>query len=249
MTIDLNSRNVRWHLLDQQEQPIYCNKELINYVISSAENFGFKDWNSIAKAFPYKNTGKVLIALRHFRKTSRLINPYFLKLIEILDLDIQQIRSLEATHKNALYKDLDCLRDNYQVFLDNIETIINKKEYYNVSFYGLLLSSAYFGRRYPIVFGELLLHWSKGLFIVRNQCCGDVFIYSAGGSPLSGSNRYSGFCNTCKKVMKGSLDSFNTIFSPFMNHKPIFPYEDSNETVVSVFNILTDGGSRCSAKI
>lgn len=249
MTIDLNASNIRWHLLSPQEQPIYFNEELINYVIKTAKILGYEDWKSIAKAFPYKNTEKVLTALNGFYRTSRLITPYLLKLIEILGLDLQHIKALEAKHKDALLKDLTCLRDNHQLFIDDIDTIISTKAYYNVSFYGLLLSSAYVGRRYPIVLGELLLHWSRGKFIVKDRCCGDVFIYGAGGSPLSGNNYFSGFCSTCKKAISGSLDSFNTVFSPFMNHKPHFPYEASNEKVVSIYDSLKHGGSLCSAKI
>lgn len=57
----------------------------------------------------------------------------------------------------------------------------------------------YVGGDGPLCLGYLMLGWEDGILLEQCEHCGsDCLITSFAGSPLSGSNSWSGICGTCK---------------------------------------------------
>lgn len=221
-----------------------CNLELVNYVIAEAARLGFDNFSQLSRAFKFSNSSKVLDSLNEFYSTGRINETYFEKLVGILALDREHIHALEEKHIEEWLKDIKFLAEHYKVFLDKIDEIISRKDFYNVKFKGLLMGNSlidktYQGKDAPLVFGELLTHWANDKFIDNNKCCAKVLIFSAAGSVLSGNHFYRGFCTNCKAIVKGSLSLFQELFRPHMKHTPQFHYEASNETIYSIFDAIT----------
>lgn len=104
--------------------------------------------------------------------------------------------------------------DNFDLILDNSETIRkNKQLFYTISPV-MHLSAMFFGLRF-IPIGVLLLLWEKDKLKERCPGCGDTaYIFNAAGSPMSGRKLCSAYCRNCRKEFSSRDGSFGSIFGP-----------------------------------
>ncbi len=102
--------------------------------------------------------------------------------------------------------------ENLDLLRANEKTILECAEYFFSDIPFASCSWPYVGGDGPLCLGYLLLGWKDGLLVEPCPgCSGECLVTSFGGSPLSGSNSWSGFCcNSKKKYSKGS-----SIHKPF----------------------------------
>ena len=98
--------------------------------------------------------------------------------------------------------------ENHRLLLDKQEEILSCPDYFftPLSFAGC--SWPYVGGGGPLCLGYLLLCWRSGLLVEPcPRCGGNAMVTFFGGSPLSGSCGWSGFCIDCqsKQSAKGSV--------------------------------------------
>lgn len=100
----------------------------------------------------------------------------------------------------------ECLLFNsIGLILDHSQSIINCPKYFFCSLPFAFCSWPYVSGDGPLVLGYLILGWQSGHLIAPcANCNGDVHLISFGGSPLSGSNVWHGFCVSCQQAMRGS---------------------------------------------
>lgn len=97
--------------------------------------------------------------------------------------------------------------EEFLLFTENLElirahekTILECAEYFFCDIPFASCSWPYIGGDGPLCLGYLLLGWRDGLLIEPCPGCGgECLVTSFAGSPLSGSNSWSGFCSNCKK--------------------------------------------------
>jgi len=124
---------------------------------------------------------------------------------------IEQILYPQVLSKEDRQEMFMLFRENFDLFLKYDDLIINTPEFFHCSFGSGFISVAYLGG-YPVSLGALLQLWKTGEWVVVcNQCQGKLYLYGAGGSPLSGSNSCCGICKECKTVSTKILPSFLNI--------------------------------------
>ncbi len=119
------------------------------------------------------------------------------------------------SHGYAVKKlDQDLKQAEWQLFCHDLSLLLNHKS-------SILACSSYFfcapsfaycswpwvTNDGPLFIGYLLLGWSDGLLVQPcpdSDCDGEALITSFGGSPFSGSNRWSGYCKGCLSDQNGS---------------------------------------------
>lgn len=90
--------------------------------------------------------------------------------------------------------------ENLDLLRANEKTILECAEYFFCHIPFASCSWPYVGGDGPLCLGYLLLGWSDGLLVEPCPSCGgECLVTSFGGSPLSGSNSWSGICSNCKK--------------------------------------------------
>jgi hypothetical protein len=108
--------------------------------------------------------------------------------------------------------DFQTLSQNLQLVLDKQEKILGCPDYFftPLSFAGC--SWPYIGGGGPLCLGYLLLGWNSGLLIEPCPGCGGkALVMFFGGSPLSGSCGWSGFCVDCQSKQSAN----NSVHKPF----------------------------------
>ena len=211
-------------------QPNTVNTELIEFIGDKALLAGYNTVKDLAKAFGTKNHDKVLRNLQEFNRTASLNPSYMKELYAILNIDQAEVDAISKRHRDRLYAEFDMFLQNFDLLLRNEKIIIEDERYRNIVFYGLRISSAWVGRCRPLTLGELFFHYRHGDWIMPD-CCGAVYVISAGGSVLSGCNQYQGYCSSCKKTFCGSRPSFREIMHPFLDNKPDFDFKPTDYTV------------------
>lgn len=219
--------------------PSTVNQELISYTIERAIIKGYGTVKDLAKAFGTKNHDKVIRNLKEFCLTSQLNPNYFNQLVKILDIDKADIEAIRKRHHDKLYAEEKLFIANFDLLFRQNKDILNNEHYRNIIFHGLNISSAWVGRQRPLTLGELFYHYSRGDWIMPD-CCGLVYVLSGGGSPLSGSNKYKGYCSKCGEVYYGSRPSFSEIFRPYIQDVPDFDYVPTDYTVKQLVEDLLE---------
>ncbi|MFP4447058.1 MAG: hypothetical protein ACLFPD_12520 [Desulfosudaceae bacterium] len=99
-------------------------------------------------------------------------------------------------------------RDNLDLIFRYAGTIIDTPQLFFCGLGHARISVAYLGDYHPSL-GALLHLWQQGrLTDVCPHCGGELLLFCAGGSPLSGSNTCSGLCRRCRRVSGKTLPSF-----------------------------------------
>lgn len=214
------------------------NTELISYDRGKMLQAGYTDLTSLAKAFGTRNTAKVLNALTDFFTNGRLIDPYMRILSSLLRMDINTIKNMQDSHEKKIFAELDLFLSNFNLILRNSEFILDKPVYRNILVPGIYLSSAWVQRHRPLSLGELLHHWKQGKLVTPHSCGKTAHIYAAGGSVLSGSNRYHAYCPACGQRCSGSLPSFSSIWGPCFTNPPPYAYEAVDSSIKELLEEL-----------
>ncbi len=132
---------------------------------------------------------------------------------------IEQIIQAPVSSEKDERKDFDLFRDNLDLILESADLIINTPELYYASFNAANINLAYLGgHQAPI--GVLLQLWKDGILMGKcPKCYGKVYIFCAGGSPLSGSHSCLGICRDCRKISKIQLSSVGPIIEALKHLK------------------------------
>lgn len=103
--------------------------------------------------------------------------------------------------------------ENLDLLRDHEKTILECAEYFFCDIPFASCSWPYFGGDGPLCLGYIMLGWKDGLLVEPCPGCdGECLVTSFGGSPLSGSNSWSGFCSSCK-TKQTRRDSIHKPFS------------------------------------
>lgn len=106
--------------------------------------------------------------------------------------------------------------ENFEVILKNFKRIVENEQYFFCQIGAAYLSMPWVGPDGPIPLGALVLLWQKGKLIKEcPDCGGNVYVFGASGSPLSGDHSWWGVCRRCagEKSRRGG-NGFHTIWMP-----------------------------------
>ncbi len=117
-------------------------------------------------------------------------------------------------------KDKKTWKQDFNTFFERLDEILSSRELIlsDRKLFFTTLSFAFCSWPYiqgsgPLCLGYLLSGWENGIFIEScPDCSCSALVTAFGGSPLSGSNSWSGYCRNCHKRVTGK-DS---------QHKPFF---------------------------
>lgn len=102
--------------------------------------------------------------------------------------------SEQATAKQLFF-------DNIHLFLQHKQDILNCKDYFFVELPFCFASWPYLTGDGPLYLGYLLLGWQNGILTEPCPSCqGTLLITYFDGSPLTGWNRYFGYCKLCHQT-------------------------------------------------
>jgi hypothetical protein len=102
--------------------------------------------------------------------------------------------------------------ENIALLRNNEQKILETAEYFFCELPFASCSWPYVGGDGPLCLGYLLLGWKNGILLEPcSDCNGECLVFSFAGSPLSGSNSWSGFCHQCNQK-KNNRD---TVHKPF----------------------------------
>lgn len=203
---------------------ITTNTKLIRYIAQSAHLAGYDTLKALARNFGFKNLGKVTNALEEFLATGKIYESYLAKLVELLDLDLQKIEEINNAHQDTLFKDQGLFIKHFPALYAQAELIMAQENFRNIIFYGMGIKSAWVGRHRPLSLGELFYHWKNNHLVAGSVCCGLLYVFQAAGSPLSGANSVTGYCDSCRQKISTSLPSFSAILHPLLKNPPPWPY-------------------------
>lgn len=210
--------------------PDTVNVDLITFIGRKSTDAGFKDVLSLSKAFGTTNNEKIVRNLQAFGQTGQLNPQYMSKLVELLNINISDIEAIRRQHNERLYLEEKLFIQYFDLLFSHQDLIIKQENYRNITFHGLGINSAWVGRRRPCTLGELYQHWQNKRLIAPD-CCGTTYIFSAGGSALSGSHTYRAICSICKKVVSGQRPTFSEILNPYLQFESDFAYVPTDYTV------------------
>ena len=109
-------------------------------------------------------------------------------------------------------------KEELQLFCDNIDLLLrHEDDIFACDDYFLCLASfawcswPYISGDGLICMGDLLSGWGDGALIGKcPDCCGKVLVNAFGGSPLSGSNWWRGYCQVCQHTQNSRWEIFGT---------------------------------------
>lgn len=89
--------------------------------------------------------------------------------------------------------------ENLDLLLSFEQVILNDRDYFFTPLSFAWCSCPYISGDGPLSLGYLLRGWKDQILKEPcPECGGTVLVFSFGGSPLSGSNSWSGFCKDCR---------------------------------------------------
>lgn len=124
----------------------------------------------------------------------------------------------------------DLLMEHLPLVLANAERILSKKEYFFCVDTSLAFLSIAYGTGGPIPLGVLVQLWQAGELIKQcPECDGKLYVLGCGGSPLSGTHSWWGFCPECKKrIHRSNEGKFRDLYVPIQD----LLWEYPNETTI-----------------
>lgn len=125
--------------------------------------------------------------------------------------------------------ELGLFASNLELVLDHRDEILRISEYFFCSPGFAWCSWPYLGGDGPLPLGYLLAGWRDGWLREACPVCGAaVYITCFGGSPLSGSNGWTGICSRCRGIESrrgASPDSFRERLLAVVDLRRRFPLE------------------------
>jgi len=114
--------------------------------------------------------------------------------------------------------------ENLRLIIENSDTILKREEFFFCEFGSAFLSIAYIAKGGPIPLGVLISLWQRGEFIDKcSHCGGDVYIIGAGGSPLSGTHSFWGYCGQCGRKQSGKKPTLGELWQPVVEMLKRYP--------------------------
>ncbi|GAB6059050.1 hypothetical protein [Desulfonatronum parangueonense] len=120
-------------------------------------------------------------------------------------------------------RDLELIRENLGLFIENTEYILSRPEYFNITsdaaYLGLIV-----GLYWQIPLGVLLMLWQEEKLVTTcPECREKAYIINAHGSSGSGVNRFTGICGKCTSIFRGSLASFPELWHVLLRMREKYP--------------------------
>ena len=111
--------------------------------------------------------------------------------------------SVKNQQERITKKEYMLFLNSFDTILSNSRTIIENPEYYHCRSINWYIGNYLTGTTY-ITLGRLLELWNADKFKTRcGNCGGSVYIFRIGGSILSGTCRWTGWCPICKEEVRG----------------------------------------------
>jgi len=103
--------------------------------------------------------------------------------------------------------------DHLDLIFQHADTIIQTPQLFYCPLGGARIDLAHVGEYHPPL-GALMHLWQEGTLVEAcGHCQGDLCVYRAAVSPLSGANQGTGICRTCRTVARQDLPSFMPVMS------------------------------------
>ncbi len=116
----------------------------------------------------------------------------------------------------SLLNDEEILSHNLQAILDNAEIILSTPEFFYCQPEMAHLGVCWIGGG-PIPLGVLVKLWKDGkLILTCPHCNGSLYVFQAGGSPLSGRNSCRGCCIACNESYSVFTKQFGGLWHPII---------------------------------
>ncbi|MCF8208867.1 MAG: hypothetical protein K9K38_05620 [Rhodoferax sp.] len=229
--------------------------ELIQYVKNARIHQGYKTIDDLVSAYPFKNNSKFCKFVEQLESTGTSTNVAFLKTLRTL-INIDNISRLTREYNHLVEKEKiayeksvrlarDSLTGNVKLLIKNKDLIIKNPRYFYIKHSRIYISTAYMHRSAAYTLGEMLDHWQNDEMTDDKVCCGKFYILAAGGSPLSGSTSFFGFCSKCGKWSTERDSSFSSILGPFMKYKQP-DFDTAAEDVASFDELILALGGKLS---
>jgi hypothetical protein len=116
----------------------------------------------------------------------------------------------ESDAERAQNMQLFC--DNLELIIANADLIMKRPEFFYIRHDWMLIGGIFVGSK-NIPLGVLLKLWQSGRWIDECPGCGGiVYIFMAGGSPLSGSHYCHAVCLACRKIVNSKqVEAFTVL--------------------------------------
>jgi len=117
-------------------------------------------------------------------------------------------------------------RDHLALILDHERDILKCADYFLCPLDFAFCSWAWVGGDGPLYLGYLLLGWRDGRLTAKcAECGGTVLITRFGGSILSGSNGWTGICESCHSKQDGRWERLGDRWQFVRNLRQLYPHE------------------------
>ena len=116
----------------------------------------------------------------------------------------------ESSEEQA--KNMQLFSDNLELIQKNADLVMERPEFFYIRHSWMLVGGIYVGAKY-IPLGVLLKLWQGGRWLGEcPDCGGRAYIFTAGGSPLSGRHYTLAACPACRKVISSKKhEPFTTL--------------------------------------
>lgn len=110
------------------------------------------------------------------------------------------------------------------LLLKHSDTIMNCADYFFCELPFASCSWPYLSGDGLLYLGYLLIGWKSGAYMGEcPHCSAKVHVFSFGGSPLSGTNKWTGVCVVCVSVVKSSWEAFTPRATFTINLRQQYP--------------------------
>jgi len=222
--------------------------DLANYILDQRNQAGLSV-KELAKRCGFRNLTKSIdILTRCEDEGGDLPRDYVDKIVEICGMNRERYHELVQRRIAEKEARLQLEEQNrYQrmlAYLKHLALIRSRPE-----FFFMKDKFVYYGQLYvsckPLMVGELVTHWKKGIFLDRKACCGTVFQMNVVRSPMSGSERWQGFCIACGKLItcncagnnsRAKYSAHERFIPPFQPPEKVSTTEEFMEYVATLKN-------------
>jgi len=216
-------------------------RSISQFFQDKAKEAGFLDVKSLVKQFQLKKPSKVYRCIEKFYETGCLNEAYFKTLCSLLNITSKDFDLFSLFPKEEY--EMCILKKNLDLLLSYQNQILATPRFANLE---LACSGLTFKGKFTL--GELLYYWNwkpddpdNDTVIhsfVEKECCGNVLVYRAAGSPFSGRNIYSGICTKCKKIHYGRASSVLNFIKQVADNRPNFDRPTSDTVKADIDDLL-----------
>ena len=216
---------------EHRENKRRIRKEIGQTCAKAATRKGLSE-TRLAELAGYENIAKGVRRVHKLLSTGKTKNGRLLyQLGEILQVGeeidelFEKLKGETRQYQTELNEESKLLADHLLLILEKSEQIAPDRRLANALISECaFLSMAYAGGGY-LPLGTLLCFWQQDRFTdTCEECEGKVYLYGAGGSPLSGSGSMWGRCAQCHKGKKVAFNG--RLASELQNHALFHPFQE-----------------------